>query len=101
MFYPRREKRQHPRYSFKEAASTFPFSTIRYSNTAERTVRARLQNLSQGGVCLRADHSVKKEQVVRCDLSLPGIPVPIPTLMRVRWTRRVQQGYMTGMQFLV
>src|SRR5262245_53574542 len=99
MFYPRQEKRQHPRYSFKAHPRLLP--TIWYSKTAERKVHAVLQDLSRGGVCLRADHSVKREQIVRCELSLPGIPVAIPTLMRVRWTRRVKQGYMIGMQFVV
>src|SRR5262249_40497722 len=99
MFCPRREKRQHTRYSFKARPGLL--STVWYSKTAEIKVHARLQDLSQGGVCLRADHSVKREQVVRCELSLPGIPVPIPTLMRVRWTRKVKQGYMIGMQFVV
>src|SRR3989442_9426653 len=98
MFDQRQEKRQHPRYSFKESASLAPFSTVLYSNTRERSVHAQLQDLSQGGFCLRADRGIKRDQVVRCELSLPGIPLPIPTLMRVRWSLKIRQGYLIGMQ---
>ena len=101
MFYPRREKRAHPRHSFKESGATVPFSTIKGTKKNGKPVQAQVLDISQGGACLRGDHRLKDDDVVRCDLSLPGIPVSLPTLMRVRWTRKLQEGYMIGMQFLI
>ena len=100
MLYPWREKRDHPRYSFKEAA-TVPFSTILSSSKSRKLLHVQVQDLSEGGVGLRGEHGVEKNQVVRCALNLPGLPVSIPTLMQVRWTRKLPRGYLMGLQFLI
>jgi hypothetical protein len=41
---------------------------------------------------------------VRCEISVSEIPVRIPTLMQVRWTRKQSlqaDTYVTGLQFLL
>jgi hypothetical protein len=99
MAYPNHDQREHPRYSYKEVA-TLPFSTI-YASNSTKAIHAQILDVSQGGVALRGEQSVKENQVVRCTLSLPGVPVRVPTLMRVRWSRKVRHGYLIGLQFLI
>ena len=62
---------------------------------------ARVQDISQGGISFLGSQALKRNEVVRCTLNLPGVPVGIPVLMRVRWTRKAQNGYYSGLQFLV
>jgi hypothetical protein len=99
MAYPNHDQREHTRHFYKELAA-IPISTI-YESNSGRVIRARVHDVSQGGVGMRGNHSVGENQVVRCTLSLPGVPVPVPTLMRVRWNRKVKNGYMIGLQFII
>jgi hypothetical protein len=42
--------------------------------------------------------------LVRCEIGVPELPVSIPTLMQVRWTRKQSlqaDTYLTGLQFLL
>jgi len=93
------EQRVHPRYSF--SVQNIPFSIVHYPSNTEHTLRFQLQNLGEGGVCLRGESAVEAGEVVRCELGLPGLPVTIPTLLRARWNRQLPNGYLVGMQFVV
>lgn len=73
--------------------------TIYVSNSAA-PIPAEVRDVSQGGVGIRAERGIDENQVIRCAFSLPGIPVAIPTLMRVRWSSKVNDGYLIGLQFL-
>lgn len=94
------EKRSHRRYSFT-GAQNIPFSIIHYPSNTEKTLRFQMRNLSEGGVCLRGESSIKEGEVVRCELGVPGLPVTIPTLLRARWNRQLPDGHLVGMQFVV
>jgi len=99
MPYSNQEQREYPRYSYTEGPAV-PFVTIYPGNSAS-PIRSHVRDVSQGGVGLRGEYSIKENEVVRCALSLPGVPVPIPILMRVQWSRKVNHGYLIGLQFLV
>ena len=94
------ENRAHRRYSFA-GVQNIPFSIVHYPSNTEKTLRFQMQDLSQGGVCLRGESTVKEGEVVRCELGVPGLPVTIPTLLRARWDRQLSDGYIVGMQFVV
>ena len=92
------EQRTHHRYSF--AGSNIPPSIVHYPSNTETSLPFQIQNLSQGGVCLRGDSAVEVGEVVRCELGVPGLPVTIPTLLQARWNRQLSNGYIVGMQFV-
>lgn len=96
---PRIGRRRATRYPFVSETSLF---SIVNSGSPKNQLRFQVQNLSRGGVCLRGESTVKEDDVLRCEFGLPGLPVTIPTLMRVRWTRQLPNGsYLVGMQFMI
>ena len=42
-------------------------------------------NISAGGVCVLGEQSVEQFSVLPCRFQFPGVPVPVPVLMQVRW----------------
>jgi len=58
--------------------------------------------LSEGGVCLITDQPLKGSHLVHCELYFENLPVAIPTLMLVRWTKKhaERQEYASGLQFV-
>ena len=99
MAYRNQDQRRHPRFSCKDT-DTLPFSTLTVANS-NITVLGQVQDISEGGVGIRSDSGIREDQVVRCNLSLSGVPVRVPTLMRARWSRKVGKGYVIGLQFLL
>jgi len=51
-------------------------------------IRGRIQNISQGGVCLLSNRSIPVSSLVRCEIVVSGTRTAIPTLMQVRWAER-------------
>ena len=66
-------------------------------------IRGRIQNISEGGVCLLSKGSIPEPALVRCEIAVPGTRAVIPTVMQVRWNRRTSltDGYKIGLQFIV
>ncbi len=64
----------------------------------------RVQNISEGGIGLLSDIPLQPSSFVRCSIVTPDVPVPIPTLMQVRWSvaRRddKSQTYVSGLLFV-
>ena len=64
----------------------------------------RVQNVSDGGMCLVTSHPIEKSSVLRCEITLGDVPLRIATLMQVRWTRKQQlepESYLSGLEFLL
>jgi len=65
-------------------------------------VRAKARDLSRGGMCVVSDEAIPLIGLVRCELALPGVPTPIPTMMQTRWSRtKNRDKCATGLQFLL
>lgn len=67
-------------------------------------VSGRIQNISQGGVCLITSRPIEKSSIVRCEIALGDAPLRVSTIMQVRWTKkqRVQpECYLSGLEFLL
>jgi PilZ domain len=64
----------------------------------------RIQNISEGGISLLSECPLEPTTFIRCSILSPDIPVPIPTLMQVRWSvvRRDHetQSYLSGLLFV-
>jgi len=68
------------------------------------TVKGRLQNISQHGVCLVTSFPIEKASVLRCEIPIGDAPVRIATLMQVRWTRRqiaTPESFISGLEALL
>ena len=69
---------------------------------AEEFTRARVKNMSKGGLCAAADNPINGGHPVRCEIVIPGVPVPPPVIMKVRWVEKNsgEEDYKMGLQFL-
>lgn len=97
------ERRGNPRYPFLSKLKGRRLSRVGLPDEREGVIQGQILNISAGGLCLRADHSLKESQLVHCQLRLPEPPVEIPTLMQVRWTAKPggKQKFVVGLQFLL
>jgi hypothetical protein len=67
-------------------------------------VLGRVQNVSKGGICLLSHQPIPHSALLRCEVVVAEVPVGIPTLMQVRWTRKQNlqtESYLSGLQFLL
>lgn len=99
-----RDRRQYPRFPQLLELQAREVQPIGSGIEREKAVVGRVQNVSKGGLCLVSPQSIARSCLVRCEISVSEIPVSIPTLMQVRWTRKQSlhaDTYLTGLQFLL
>lgn len=68
------------------------------------SIRGRLQNISERGICLTTPHAMEKSTVLRCEFSVDNVPLKVATLMQVRWSKKqnsLPEGYLSGLEFLL
>jgi hypothetical protein len=78
--------------------------SVEASSTPLKDFEGRVQNLSQGGICLLSSTPLQASTFVRCDISMPDLPVSVPTLLQVRWTSKRDprtMNYLSGLRFVV
>lgn len=99
-----RDRRRHPRFPQVldvQAREVPPYqSALRSSAPA----LARVQNVSKGGLCLVSSQPLPRSSLLRCEVLVTDVPVGIPTLMQVCWTRKQNlkaESYLSGLQFLL
>jgi hypothetical protein len=98
------ERRHHPRFRRGLALRWRPLPSLGVPRgEAKAAVRGRIENISQGGLCLLSKRSIPESSLVRCEIAVPGTRAAIPTLTQVRWTERAStnHGYKIGLQFLL
>jgi c-di-GMP-binding flagellar brake protein YcgR len=95
--------RLHPRFAFAAQIATHQLSSPGKARTLRGVLRAKTENISAGGVCVRTNRSLKASGLVRCELRLPGTPVDVPFLAHVRWVEKRSRfhTYRVGLQFVV
>jgi len=76
---------------------------VRSSHATPKEIQGRIQNVSQGGLCVLSTQPLAVSTFVVCEIAMPDIPVSIPALMQVRWT--VKRGkeayhYIHGLRFV-
>jgi PilZ domain len=96
-------KRVHSRFPFATELEASQLSPAGKPRPSAKLLRARIENISTGGLCIRAPRPLESAALVRCGLRLPGIPVSIPLLAKVCWTekRAGTNQYRIGLQFVV
>jgi len=64
-------------------------------------VRGNIEDISEGGLRFVTEE-LPASALVEFRIVVPSVPVPIPTLLSVRWSRKRRSGrqYDVGLQFL-
>lgn len=97
-----REARQYPRYVVHCEASAHVLSSSGLPSEEGGGLHGEIRNISNGGFCLTLERPCEISSVLRCEILLPGFPVAIPTLARIRWMQETPEGsYLAGVQFLL
>jgi len=97
------ERRGFPRFPFLLDVNLRTLLSAVNPQHPVKSVHGRLQNLSQGGLCILCDESLDATAVVVCEINVPELPVPIPVLANVRWNENRNEGekcHIYGLQFL-
>ena len=99
----RRERRRHRRYALRAELKGKELPLVGVPEEALEVLPGRIENISAGGLCLRADRLIERSHLVRGELRLPPIPVTIPLLLRVRWSEESSRKprYRMGLEFLL
>jgi len=61
-----------------------------------------IEDISEGGLRFVTDRGLPASALVEFRIVVPAVPVPLPTLLSVRWSRKRRSGnrYDVGLQFL-
>ncbi len=100
-----RDRRHDARFPQSLEMSVRALPQLGSGKKAKSTVvPGRIQNISQGGVCLITSRPIEKSAVVRCEITLGEAPLKVSTLMQVRWTKKQKlqpECYLSGLEFLL
>ncbi len=98
------ERRRDPRFPQIleiEVNAVPPFDS---ADDPGKPILGRAQNMSRGGLCFLSQRPVSPSSLLRCEMRAVDVPVPIPTLLLVRWTKKPHlrgKNYLSGLQFLL
>jgi len=96
-------KRLYARFPFAAELEASQLSLVDKPRPNAKLVRAKIENISSGGLCIRTKRPLGSSGLVRCELHLPGVPVSVPLLARVCWSekRSGANPYRIGLEFAV
>ena len=97
------DRRESPRYPIQGNVTGYELSPVGSSRHFSRIIRADLENISSGGLCLFANQSFDVSSPIRCLILFAEIPVVLPLLMRVCWREETSScfKYRIGLRFLI
>jgi hypothetical protein len=76
---------------------------LQAKDEAHAPVLGRVQNMSKGGICFLSQQPVSASSLLLCEIGVGDVPVAIPSLLQVRWTRKQNleaESYLSGLKFL-
>ncbi len=91
------------RYAFSARLKALLSPWVGLPSSQGRALHGQVRNISPGGLCLVTSQPVKPSRLIRCEIKFPEVPVTIPTLAQVRWTRKNsgKRTYLAGLQFVL
>lgn len=99
-----KDRRCHARFPLSLRATARALGSYAPSSASSASVAAAsIEDISEGGLGLVTDCELPVSALVECWIFFPSIPIPIPTLLTVRWSRKRRSGPNrdVGLQFLV
>lgn len=97
------ERRRHERFPQVLEVHGKSLLSTQTAGALPKEFDGRIQNLSNGGVCILSSFPLQAAMFVSCSFPVPDAPVSIPALMQVRWSvKRGQKSpsYISGLQFV-
>jgi len=96
-------KRAYARFPFATELEASQLSLAGKPRPSAKLLRAKTENISTGGLCIRATRPLESTGLLRCELRIPGVPVRVPLLAKVCWSekRSGTNQYRIGLQFVV
>jgi PilZ domain-containing protein len=97
------ERRKSPRFAWAAKVVFTALPTIELEGQSVRQLLGMTENIGRGGIAIISSQPLSSAPLVRCEIPVPGIPTPIPTLLRMRWSQKTQLGgaYRLGFQFVL
>ena len=98
-----KDRRHHVRHRLLLKATAQTLGTYGSSEASAVAVRGTIEDIGEGGLRFLTDRELPVSALVEFRIVVPSVPVPIPTLLSVRWSRKRRSGrrYDVGLQFLV
>jgi len=98
-----KEKRQSPRFPWIVKTRGSLLSPLGALEQIPVFLEGVSENIANGGVCVCSDRLAPPDAVLHCEFALAGNPVLLPTLLKVRWSNKVEgkDQYRLGLQFLL
>ena len=98
------DRRNHLRHSFNCVLKgvELPMLGSHQNGNRSENIQARVENLSEGGMCLISPKPLNISNPIRCEIFLAEFPVALPILLQVRWSQEISPGseYRIGLKFL-
>jgi hypothetical protein len=97
-----KERRQYARPPLLLKATARALDAYGSPEASAVRLHGSIQDISHGGLRFVADRELPVSALVEFRITVPSIPIPIPTLLSVRWSRKRRAGgkYDVGLQFL-
>lgn len=97
------ERRKSPRFAWAAKVAFTGLPTVELEGQPITQLLGMTENIGRGGIAIVSSQCPCSEPLVRCEIPVPGIPTPIPTLLRIRWSEKTQPGgaYRLGFQFML
>jgi hypothetical protein len=98
-----KENRQSPRFPWIVKTRGSLLSPIGVLEQLPVFLEGVSENIATGGVCIRSDQLAPPNAVLHFEFALSGNPVFLRTLLKVRWSHKVEgmNEYRHGLQFLL
>jgi hypothetical protein len=97
------DRRSHPRFPQILEIQAHEVLPLKSEEKAKPPVLGRIQNMSKGGICFLSQQPVSRASLLRCEIGMADVPLSVPTLLLVRWTKKQNlesNSYLSGLQFL-
>ena len=95
------EQRQSLRYGASLELVIQELSSPGAPDPPAAPIRGKTRNISNGGLCVLLDQVSNASSLLKCEIFVPGCPVAIPTLARVRWIQNGHREFIAGLEFLL
>jgi hypothetical protein len=98
------DRRQYGRFPQSVEITIRPLPQLGLAKSKSAVIAGRLQNMSQGGICVLTSRPIDKSGVFRCEIVLSDAPIKIATLVHVCWTKKQmiqKESYLSGLEFLL